>query len=139
MGIILLANAMAEILFIERTTQYTPAPVRSRHRLIQSAGAQEPPRTTMAKVENGDVREEEVELLFEKKETTEQQKQHSTPGLRPNPEITASFLSRIFFMFITPLLYNGYWKTLEASDMYEPLPEHESEAATKRLSMLVED
>ncbi|KAE9418346.1 hypothetical protein Angca_009087, partial [Angiostrongylus cantonensis] len=55
--------------------------------------------------------------------------------LEPNPETTASIFSKVTFMFITRFLYKGYWKTLEVEDMYEPLPEHESEAATRRLSI----
>ncbi|VDK48805.1 unnamed protein product [Cylicostephanus goldi] len=35
---------------------------------------------------------------------------------------------------MTGLFYKGYRKTLEVEDMFEPLPEHESAAATERLT-----
>ncbi|VDP24956.1 unnamed protein product [Heligmosomoides polygyrus] len=54
--------------------------------------------------------------------------------LKPNPEAEASVFSRITFLFMTGLFYKGCRKTLEVEDMYEPLPEHESEAATQRMS-----
>ncbi|VDM79409.1 unnamed protein product [Strongylus vulgaris] len=55
-------------------------------------------------------------------------------SLEPNPEASASIFSRITFLFMTGLFYKGCRKTLEVEDMYEPLPQHESEAATERLS-----
>ncbi|EYB87408.1 hypothetical protein Y032_0263g589 [Ancylostoma ceylanicum] len=55
-------------------------------------------------------------------------------SLKPNPEATANIFSRITFLFMTGLFYKGCRKTLEVEDMYEPLPQHESEAATKRMT-----
>ncbi|CAJ0610332.1 unnamed protein product [Cylicocyclus nassatus] len=55
-------------------------------------------------------------------------------SLKPNPEATANIFSRITFLFMTGLFYKGYRKTLEVDDMFEPLPEHESESATERLT-----
>ncbi|CAJ0572691.1 unnamed protein product, partial [Mesorhabditis spiculigera] len=53
--------------------------------------------------------------------------------LKPNPERTANFLSRLFFWYIGPLFIYGYRRNLEPSDMFEPLPEQESRAATEEL------
>ncbi|KHJ99613.1 ABC transporter, ATP-binding protein [Oesophagostomum dentatum] len=60
-------------------------------------------------------------------------KNPDTP-LQPNPEATANIFSRITFIFMTSLFYKGCRKTLEVEDMYEPLSQHESEAATERMS-----
>ncbi|KAL6725064.1 hypothetical protein Aduo_019884 [Ancylostoma duodenale] len=60
-------------------------------------------------------------------------------SLKPNPEATANIFSRITFLFMTGLFYKGCRKTLEVDDMYEPLPQHESEAATKRMTRAWEE
>ncbi|KAK6061097.1 hypothetical protein COOONC_01236 [Cooperia oncophora] len=64
----------------------------------------------------------------------DQPEEKSKSTLSPNPEATANIFSRITFIFMTSLFYKGSRKTLEEKDMFEPLPNHESEAATNRLT-----
>ncbi|KAK5984150.1 hypothetical protein GCK32_008958, partial [Trichostrongylus colubriformis] len=64
----------------------------------------------------------------------DQPEDKSKATLSPNPEATANIFSRITFVFMTGLFYKGCRKTLQVEDMYEPLPKHESEAATDRLT-----
>ncbi|CAI4226268.1 unnamed protein product [Auanema sp. JU1783] len=54
--------------------------------------------------------------------------------LRPNPEASANFFSRISFFFMTNIFRIGYRKSLEVEDMYEPLPQHDSETACRKLT-----
>ncbi|WKY15512.1 hypothetical protein Q1695_000749 [Nippostrongylus brasiliensis] len=84
----------------------------------------------MGKVHLKNGREPLEPLLDRSKEETSK----SESVLSPNPEASANIFSRITFLFMTSLFYKGCRKTLEVKDMYEPLPEHQSEAATRRLS-----
>ncbi|CAJ0915429.1 unnamed protein product, partial [Mesorhabditis belari] len=53
--------------------------------------------------------------------------------LKPNPAKTANVFSRIFFWYMGPLFLRGFRHNLESSDMFEPLPDQESKAATEQL------
>ncbi|VDN19400.1 unnamed protein product [Gongylonema pulchrum] len=56
------------------------------------------------------------------------------PKLRKNAEAAACCLSRYSFLFVMPTLVRGYQRQLEENDMYEPLPEQDSETATRRMT-----
>lgn len=47
------------------------------------------------------------------------------------------YFNLICFSFVTPLLMRGYKRKLEEDDMFEPLPEHISQQATKKLTEYV--
>uniref|UniRef100_A0A0N5AH10 Multidrug resistance-associated protein lethal(2)03659 n=1 Tax=Syphacia muris TaxID=451379 RepID=A0A0N5AH10_9BILA len=66
----------------------------------------------------------------------------SATNLPPNPEISANFLSRItffhldhcnLFSFAIPFMIMGYRKTIEQSDLYEPVPNHNAKIATDKI------
>ncbi|VDN03673.1 unnamed protein product [Thelazia callipaeda] len=57
------------------------------------------------------------------------------PVLRKNIESVACFLLRYSFLFITPTLMRGYREQLKHSDLFEPLPEHDSETATRQMTL----
>ncbi|KAM9334128.1 ATP-binding cassette sub-family C member 4-like [Symphorus nematophorus] len=52
---------------------------------------------------------------------------------RHNPLATASFFSRVFLCWLTPLLHLGQKKRLEETDMYRVLPEDQSEVLGEEL------
>lgn len=54
-------------------------------------------------------------------------------NLPPNPRDRANCLSRIFFVWVFPLLKKGYKKTLEIGDLYQPLTHDRSERLGNRL------
>lgn len=53
----------------------------------------------------------------------------------PNPCENATFLSKLFFSWMLPLLKLGYQKELKLSDVYEPLACDRSESLRNRLEM----
>jgi hypothetical protein len=44
----------------------------------------------------------------------------------PNPSLDAGIFSNLFFLWITKLIWTGYRRTLEAKDIFDLRPEHES-------------
>lgn len=56
------------------------------------------------------------------------------PKFQKNPELDACCLSKFSLFFVIPTLLRGYRKRLEVDDLCEPLPEHISEAVTKRMT-----
>ncbi len=51
----------------------------------------------------------------------------------PSPLKNASFFSRLFINWISPLLKIGYEKPLDESDLYTPLSEQQSNFLTEQL------
>ena len=46
--------------------------------------------------------------------------------MNPNPEPRAGYFSRLFFLWLVPLLRKGAKQTLSADDVYDVLDEHEA-------------
>lgn len=49
----------------------------------------------------------------------------------PSPELSASFVNRVLFLWFDKLVWKGFWKPLEAPDMYDVMPENTAKELIK--------
>lgn len=61
----------------------------------------------------------------------------SRQKLDPNPRDDAGTFSRIFFLWMVPLLKKGYSKILTLEDIFRPLKSDQSESIGDRLARSV--